>query len=231
MNKAEYNNYYIAFLDLLGFKEIVRTKNCSEILEIFKEVKARYNFVNVTDEDNPIPLIPGDKINYRIMSDSICIYIKDDIKYALSVLIILCTNFQERMLKLDVPILVRGAIFHGELYSEDEIFFGKGLSEAYILEENIAQYPRIIIPMNIIDDFSGISDEKTWFDAYLFQDFDAFYATRYIEHFCIPNNNKDEMKNLDNYIKYMLSTNFNKSIREKYLYLRSIFYKFYREEQ
>ncbi len=230
MNKAKYDNYYIAFLDLLGFKEIVKNKECSEILGILKEVKKRYNFENVTDENNPFPLVPDDKINYRIMSDSICIYIRDDIKYALPVLIILCTHFQERMLKFDTPILVRGAIFRGELYAENEIFFGKGLSETYLLEENIAQFPRIIIPMNIIDDFSGTPDEKNWFNSYLVQDFDAFYVTKYIEHFCTSKANETAVKKLNDYIKYMLSTKYEKSIREKYLYLRSIFNNFYREE-
>lgn len=35
----EYSRYYIAFLDLLGFKEIVKAKTCSEIVDIFEEIK------------------------------------------------------------------------------------------------------------------------------------------------------------------------------------------------
>ena len=36
---AEYTQYYLAFLDLLGFKEIVKNRSCSEIVNIFEEIK------------------------------------------------------------------------------------------------------------------------------------------------------------------------------------------------
>ena len=86
------------------------------------------------------------------MSDSICIYIKDDIEFALPILLGLCLNFQLRMLSFPTPVLVRGSIAHGELYSDQRILFGPALVEAYQREEKLARYPRIIIPKHIIDD-------------------------------------------------------------------------------
>ena len=37
---SEYVNSYIAFLDILGFKELVRTHTCEEILKVFDEIKS-----------------------------------------------------------------------------------------------------------------------------------------------------------------------------------------------
>ena len=39
----EYIPCYFAFIDLLGFKEIVKTKTCSEIANIFDEAKKCYD--------------------------------------------------------------------------------------------------------------------------------------------------------------------------------------------
>ena len=34
-----YTTCYIAFLDLLGFKKIIESKQCEEIVQIFSEIK------------------------------------------------------------------------------------------------------------------------------------------------------------------------------------------------
>ena len=57
---AEYTHYYLAFLDLLGFKEIVKTKTCSEIVDIFEEIKTQY-VIEKSDQEKgiSIPVIPS----------------------------------------------------------------------------------------------------------------------------------------------------------------------------
>ena len=94
----EYSHCYFAFIDLLGFKEIVKKKTCSEIVSIFDEAKKHYTINRILDGNVEVPIIPPEDIHYYIMSDSVCIYIKDDIKSALPVLEWLCMNFQVRML-------------------------------------------------------------------------------------------------------------------------------------
>ena len=122
-----YNHCYFAFLDLLGFKEIVKTRTCSEIVEIFNEAKKTFFVMKSTDDKVEVPVIPPEDIHYYIMSDSICIYVKDDFKDALPILTWICMDFQVRMLCLETPVLVRGSISRGEIFEKQGIMFGPAM--------------------------------------------------------------------------------------------------------
>ena len=65
---AEYTQYYLAFLDLLGFKEIIKNRTCSEIVDIFEEIKKQY-VISESDLETgtSIPVIPPENIMYYIM--------------------------------------------------------------------------------------------------------------------------------------------------------------------
>ncbi len=217
----EYSQYYFAFIDLLGFKELVKNKTCSEILDIFHEVNKQYSIRkgDVDQKDSFIPVIPPDDIHYYIMSDSICIYIKDDIQFALPVLIALCLNFQLRMLSFDPPILVRGSISHGKLYSDQRIIFGSALVDAYLREEKLARYPRIIIPRHIIDDSKEEMTQTVVRSGFIQPEQDGFYVINYIEVLCGQHFRQNDRDNLMRYVNEMLKKAFDPSLREKYLYL------------
>lgn len=131
----DYSQYYFAFLDLLGFKEIVKSKTCEEIAEIFDEAKKKYTVRKGIDENSWADVIPFEDIHYYIMSDSICIFIKSDIKAALTVLTWLCLHLQIRLLCLQEPVLVRGSISLGDIYADNNILFGPAMVEAYIRSE------------------------------------------------------------------------------------------------
>lgn len=220
MNMAEYTQYYLAFLDLLGFKEIVKNRTCSEIVDIFEEIKTQY-VIGKADLDNgtSIPVIPAEHIMYYIMSDSICIYIKDDIEYALPILLGLCLNFQLRMLSFPTPVLVRGSIAHGEIYSDQRILFGPALVEAYQREEKLARYPRIIIPKHIIDDHEEEIIHTAVSSGFLYLEQDGFYVINYLSVLCGQTFRQHDRDNLIQYINETLKKSIDPSIREKYLYL------------
>ena len=116
----EYTDCYVAFMDLLGFKAILGDKNmsCEKIAQIFDEIKKQYYV-----RDNEAPMVNPDDIHFRVMSDSVCIYINSAIEDSLLVLIFLCTFFQVRLLRLSSPILVRGGISKGNMYSNGDILF------------------------------------------------------------------------------------------------------------
>jgi len=216
----EYSSYYIAFLDLLGFKEIVKNKTCNEIAEIFDEVKTQYVIGKVDQEKGTsIPVIPPEHIMYYIMSDSICIYIKDDIKYALPILLGLCLNFQLRMLSFSTPVLVRGSIAHGDLFSDQRIIFGPALVEAYLREEKLTKYPRIIIPKHIIDEHKGDITQTAVLSGFLYPEQDGFYVINYLSVLCGQTFRQHDRDNLVQYVSETLKRVLDPSLREKYLYL------------
>ena len=167
-------------------------------------------------------MVEYDEIHYKVMSDSICVYINSEIENSLLVLILLCTFLQVRLLRLTSPILVRGGITKGDIYANGDILFGPGLSGAYVLESNLAKYPRVIIPLNIIDDYKKtIQIKESFFSSFLFEDFDGFYSINYFDTFMAWGYKAEDGERVKKLIYNMLCSNCQHDVREKYLYLQS----------
>lgn len=213
-----YTECYIAFLDLLGFKQIVKSYECGEIAAFFDEINT-ISTLKITDKCNK-PLISDDMIHMKVMSDSICFYVDVTITNALAALIATCNYFQVRLLQLSKPILSRGGIVKGKIYANDDVTFGPGLSDAYLLEEKVAKYPRIILTKSLIDEWTNYnSSGKGIIDYYLFRDDDAFYVLDYLFLFYGLKHEQDSWKNFAKYVMKELDLETDVSIREKYLYI------------
>lgn len=65
-------------------------------------------------------------------------------------LIATCNYFQVRLARQDKPIIIRGAIVRGNLYAENDVVFGQGFVDAYLMQEETAKYPRIIMTKVLI---------------------------------------------------------------------------------
>lgn len=227
---TEYKDYYVAFFDILGFKNLISKSSCDDILKIFDKAQSVYywsehslNVGESSNEDNKSnPIIDPSQINIKIMSDSICIFVDSQIKNALPGLILTCTAYQSNMLDLPTPVLLRGGIARGNLYCNGDIIFGSGLTDAYLLESKNAKYPRVILTKNLFDK-SSYNDEnvKEMAEKMLMKDFDAFYSLNYIMMFCYlgANQRKKEIERTYTHIQDVLATTTDESIREKYLYL------------
>ena len=215
----QYQEYYIAFIDVLGFKELIRKKGCEEICSIYDLIKQFRTIYGVFDKDEK-PLVPKEKTHVKIMSDSVCIYIPADEPYSLYLLCLMCLDFQNRMFEMDPPILLRGAITKGLLYSKDDIIFGPGFVEAYLMEENNASVPRIIINKAVIDEYRNKGNEFA--DNIAPRDYDAFHYLNYFMLYGFSNHDKiGKYEELYKYICDVLNTTTDNSIRNKYLYLES----------
>lgn len=218
---AEYKDYYLAFMDILGFKEIVRSASCDEILSIYAEAKKQYEIM-MTTEDTTHPLFNISDMHIKIMSDTICIYICSDILNSLPSLIYICIFFQVRMLRHFPPILIRGGISQGALYEDEEILFGEALVNAYLLESNNAMVPRVILTKSLVDNCTNADEDlKKTLSNVLFKDFDGLYSLEY----CFPfywmgrTGHEEEIERVCKYIQNVLDTTTDNSIRNKYIYL------------
>ena len=154
---AEYTNCYIAFLDLLGFKTKVENLTCDDILNIYSNIKIHITAVHRYKKNGWEELIDSNdlaSVQIKVMSDSICFYIDSSIENAFFMLISACATFQLKLLAIQEPVLVRGAIVKGNIYvdKDKDITFGPGLSNAYMLEEHSAKNPRIIFPLCIAEE-------------------------------------------------------------------------------
>lgn len=181
MDSEQYSQYYVAFLDILGFKELVNNpkRSCEDILQIYRYLN-QYSDMFFMFSGNEREGIKNN-IKMKIMSDSVCIYINSDITNALHDLVAFCTLFQYNLLLIDPCVFIRGGIAYGDMYVKDDTIFGPALINAYLLEENNAKVPRIIMCKSTLDYGRIKMDERfrEVLDKWLFRDDDAFYTLDY----------------------------------------------------
>lgn len=144
--KIRYSESIVLFIDVLGFSNLVYSKDKTKIENYFSYIQAEFNAYLVKR-----------KFKYLIISDSIVVSTKKS-KENLSELIFITSKIQYQLFLKG--ILIRGAISFGKLYinNDSNIIVGPGLINAYKLENN-AQYPRIIIDRQIIPEFFSSTAE------------------------------------------------------------------------
>ncbi|MBQ9277894.1 MAG: hypothetical protein IJ224_04585 [Lachnospiraceae bacterium] len=142
MDNKDNNSYsenFVAFLDILGFKNIINTHNIDEVFSIFSSIindnqaelvlhKAVYSPDEIIDIDESereeVESIwrYNDSLssaNIYIMSDSIVVAVPCIYEESLAVVIDICDIIQQQLLSLDEPVLLRGAIAKGDFYIGD----------------------------------------------------------------------------------------------------------------
>ena len=216
MDNEQYSQYYVAFLDILGFKDLVNNpeKPCGDILNIYKYL-GQYNdiffkFLKSELEDMK------NRIKMKIMSDSICVYVEATAPNALWELVSFCAVFQYNLLLIDPCIFIRGGITYGNMYAKDDTMFGPALTKAYLLEEHNAKVPRIIMCKSTLDRGRAAMDERFQksLDSWIFRDDDAFYT---LDYFSLLS--ETVLPRVNMIVSNWLDATTNESIRQKYLYV------------
>jgi len=144
------NNYtdsYVAFLDVLGFKEMV-FKNDDQLLTTY------FNTINTVIDD----LKKRDqKINLKhiVISDSIILSMEKEQgkNFNVNALRQLCIAVKNIQAELAIHnIWLRGAISSGKTYfdQENNQIIGPAFINAYLLEEEIAIFPRVILDNKLL---------------------------------------------------------------------------------
>lgn len=148
--EIEYSDYYVAFLDVLGFKALVKSNKKEDKQKIFEYFRL------VNEVANEITNIPSKKdIGLIIISDSVILSmpIEKEPSENIRKLRELCIAIQKIQFKLaEMNIWLRGAISSGKAYfnSNDSQVVGPAYINAYLLEERIAINPRVVIDNKLI---------------------------------------------------------------------------------
>jgi len=222
MEQKKYQNCYVAFIDMLGFKNLINSKetSCKRVLDVYKCFDNAIPTLEIGNDSERHFVEELKYIKMKIMSDSICIYIEAHVKNALLCLASVCFNIQEKLLTLAKPILIRGAIVHGDIYAEGDITFGPAVTKAYLMEENNAKYPRIIITKQTLDEGAKQIEDgalDSLYDGVFFRDADKFYTINFLATI-----DYESLQKLKAFVSDILDTTIDDSIREKYLYLDRI---------
>ena len=131
----ENNDKFVLYLDIMGFKERVNKVDIEELksqLKLFKTKNIKLN-----------PLLTGKSetlIHMAQFSDSIVLVTRDTTINDLNRISKAATILMQT--GLQTGFALRGAITKGKMVfdNENQLFFGKALVDAYLLEEELCYY-------------------------------------------------------------------------------------------
>ena len=169
MEQFEYQPHLIAFIDILGFKELVNEtdKNSAKLNEVLKilhflktwELPNAWGLELVEIEESAqykgVENFNISKITEAtVFSDSIVVSVKAEkkINERFTSLVANLSALGAKM--MEEGILIRGAITIGNLYHKSGVILGNGMIEAYQLELKSAVFPRIILSKTLIKELN-----------------------------------------------------------------------------
>ena len=171
---SEYKDKIVAFIDVLGFKNLVKEQDCKTILDIVKNIQetGKHDFsyeaiAKIQNENDTL-----DK-QISVFSDSIIISINhDDTEHQLGIKELLDTisSLQLNLARWQKKF-IRGGITFGKIYHEANICYGPAFIKAYELESKVAFYPRVIIDPILQNKYeSSFSERSTSYDDWAYLD-------------------------------------------------------------
>jgi len=156
-NELKYEKSYVAFLDVLGFKNLVFS-NSTESKEKLNQYFESIEMIIAYLKKMPIKK----DIGYITISDSIILTVpqSNNVSENIEILRQLCIAIGFLQVGLAArDIWIRGAVSSGDTYfnSKNNQIVGPAYINAYLLEESLAIYPRVIIDNKIIKELNFIS--------------------------------------------------------------------------
>jgi hypothetical protein len=169
--KIKYQGTLLAYIDIIGFKDKVknsleRDDQLQTIYHIFQSqinnIKHTKNQVKNPDIDFSHPLR---NLKIHSFSDHIVISSIGFDSNILRGLLHVVTHFLYEA--IDRYYFFRGSVVFDNNYSSKDIIFGPALIKAYEIENNLANWPRIVVDISIIKKLSK-KDVELFFNNYYF---------------------------------------------------------------
>lgn len=157
-----YTEQYVAFVDILGFSEIVR-KTARD------STPTRYDaLVTALTQIGAFKVkFATANLGFKFQTFSDSIVLSADASFGgLAFLLLAIQKFAVDLLKNG--LLMRGAIAKGKLHHENGVMFGPAFLEAYHIETSIAKYPRVVLSREVYEDYQ--SDEERFPQILLAED-------------------------------------------------------------
>jgi hypothetical protein len=145
-----YEERYCAFVDILGFSELLNTIRDSKTRQTraarFALVRSLLRAVHSPPAG---PRAAETGFRAQSISDAVAVSVHNN-KFGL---LLLFNSIETMALDLLAQgFFVRGAIVKGPLYHDDTMVFGEALMHAFHLENTVARYPRIVVARTVAED-------------------------------------------------------------------------------
>lgn len=163
-----YQNRYVAFLDVLGFKNMVQQSEYDG--QMLNRINMALNYTSNVQRESCEGIMSMTDIGKQVsvFSDSVVISYEmtkpGSAFYVLMDLIFICND----LLSMGVP--VRGGVTVGPLIHESNKCFGPAMVDAYKMESEQAIYPRILVNPKVIQygiEFKGRANTEEYESGYL----------------------------------------------------------------
>ncbi|MBN1970416.1 MAG: hypothetical protein JXR48_10105 [Candidatus Delongbacteria bacterium] len=184
LNQIKVEEYVCAFIDVLGFKNMItECKEDSKMLNdnLHKVLGALENEIKDLQSDKDF-----NALDYKVFSDNIFIGIKLWSEYHENEIFDMITTLAKIQLNLALEgIFIRGGVVIDKLYIDERIIFGPGIINSHVLESKISIYPRIILSHEIkdmIEVYSNFYDkeDETPAETLLINDHDDYFYINYL---------------------------------------------------
>lgn len=146
-----YDNKYIAFLDILGFKErVIATRNANGN-------NGKDNLHIALNYMNEIPVKKCSGIIQHISDSIILSYSKNNFSQLLD-------DVAAIQLKLaSYEMYLRGGITYGEIFDrgKNKPIYGPGIIDAYKIESKVAVYPRVVVSERALTEGKKVLEKKS----------------------------------------------------------------------
>ena len=134
-----YEQCYVAFMDILGFKEIIR----KALIDV-RTLQGLLSDISVPIDNGRIP----GQHHAKMFSDSLTVSIP--INRSTS------SSFLDEIISIqgalvDLGVFVRGAVVMGDHFEDSKVLFGPALIEAVELEKTVARWPRIVVQPRVLE--------------------------------------------------------------------------------
>lgn len=144
-----YSERYVAFVDILGFSEIVKrsetnTRLYDALVRTLSAMQARRAIEGAEEVD----------FQFQSFSDSVVVSSASSINglaHLLTAIGVLTLDLMQEAL------LIRGAVAKGKLYHAKGVMFGPAFIEAYQIEKTITKYPRVVLSKQTYEDHKASS--------------------------------------------------------------------------
>lgn len=176
--KGFFEKYIVAYIDFLGIKEKMKTNTSYESLQVLKFIlSAAKETANYISDCNVI-----NNFDIKIFSDNIVIAQKVDEKrlsdQIISVVNLIAAIQFEALLQFD--FWLRGGITLGELFIDNSVVWGTSLIEAYDVENNLANYPRVLLTNKLLEAYENCLYKKLNLYALIKKDMDGFWYVDFL---------------------------------------------------
>jgi len=201
--QGELRNSVVAYLDVLGFKELVRdAKKDGKSQQLFKEFQDTLNEASswlIDPAEGFNKLFSGASIKverkFRVFTDCILIGAPIGDSFHHGTLIkgldafstVFETLYLIQLQLVNRGFFVRGGITVDELYMDERTIYGIGLIDAYEAESKQAKYPRIILTKSAETMFVEIDKDfqsqnyDNYLKRHLYRDSDGLLFFNYLD--------------------------------------------------